>query len=175
MLVTAPGALLLMLEGWFHFVFVCIASSLLIVKGVRPMQQVAFSHHSCLSDNDLVLRVRILRPQTTVLIRPSIQLDVCLTTGLFVKLPLVCESYAKWSGNPTITVRHLITEDSPFFDAEASEEATKMAAENRDPDAPPPAKVMKSSMKKIAHLSASLVAQDKNGTKKTGLITCRDF
>ena len=32
---------------------------------------------------------RILRPRSTVLIRPEVQLDVCLTNGKFVKLPLV--------------------------------------------------------------------------------------
>ena len=39
--ITGVGAVILALEGWFHFVFVCIASSLIIVRALRPLQQVA--------------------------------------------------------------------------------------------------------------------------------------
>ena len=39
--ISGVGAIILALEGWFHFVFVCIASSLIIVRALRPLQQVA--------------------------------------------------------------------------------------------------------------------------------------
>ena len=83
------GALILMVEGFLHFMFVCVASSLIIVRALRPLQQVAFSHHCCLTDEELVVRIRILRPTKTVLIRPEVKLDVCLTSGTFVKLQIV--------------------------------------------------------------------------------------
>ena len=51
-----------MVEGFLHFMFVCVASSLIIVRALRPLQQVAFSHHRCLTDEELVVRIRILRP-----------------------------------------------------------------------------------------------------------------
>jgi hypothetical protein len=107
-LVTVSGTIVIFLQGWFHFILVCIASSLIVVRGLRPMQQVAFSHHCCVSDSELTIRVRILRSNEFVLVRPSIQVDVCMANGLFKKLPLTCEGYSKWSGNPTITMRHLV-------------------------------------------------------------------
>ena len=61
-----------------QFLFVCIASSLIILRALRPLQQVAFSHHCVLSDEELTLRIRVLRPATTVLIHPEVRVDVCL-------------------------------------------------------------------------------------------------
>jgi hypothetical protein len=175
------GALILMVEGFLHFMFVCVASSLIIVRALRPLQQVAFSHHCCLTDEELVVRIRILRPTKTVLIRPEVKLDVCLTSGTFVKLQIVRVlspsyqylsqnsptyvllpavfdqvgdgSYAKWSGNPTITIRHKVVEGSPFF--LEREEASGGSEEG-------PGKV-RSTLDGIAHLSCSLVATDANG------------
>ena len=69
--VHAVGAVLLIFEGFLHFLFVCVASSLIIVRSLRPLQQVAFSHHCVLTDDELTLRIRILRPHSTVLIRPT--------------------------------------------------------------------------------------------------------
>ena len=87
--ITALGSVILVLEGYLHFMFVCIASSLIIVRALRPLQQVAFTHHAVLTDTELVIRIRILRPKTTVLIHPTVQVDVCLTSGTFLPLPLV--------------------------------------------------------------------------------------
>ena len=144
---STAGAFILLMEGWFHFIFVCIASSLIIVRALRPLQQVAFSHHCTLSNEKLVLRIRILRPKTTVLIRPEVQLDVCMTSGKFVKLPLVGEgTYAKWSGNPVITITHPLDEESPFF-------------EKRDEEGNTVAK-----LDGIAHLSCCLIGSDAYGT-----------
>jgi hypothetical protein len=47
---TTVGAFVILMEGWFHFIFVCIASSLIIVRALRPLQQVAFSHHCTLEN-----------------------------------------------------------------------------------------------------------------------------
>ena len=147
------GAILLMLEGFLHFMFVCVASSLIIVRALRPLQQVTFSHHCCLTDEELVVRIRILRPSKTVLIRPEVKLDVCLTNGTFVKLRLVGDGcYAKWSGNPTITIRHKIEEDSPFFLRVSDDLNYKEGVQQ-----------VKSTLEGIAHLSCSLVATDANG------------
>eukprot|EP00520_Triparma_pacifica_P015403 CAMPEP_0118641780 /NCGR_PEP_ID=MMETSP0785-20121206/5482_1 /TAXON_ID=91992 /ORGANISM="Bolidomonas pacifica, Strain CCMP 1866" /LENGTH=353 /DNA_ID=CAMNT_0006533283 /DNA_START=175 /DNA_END=1232 /DNA_ORIENTATION=- len=142
---SAAGAMILLFEGYLHFLFVCIASSLIIMRALRPLQQVAFSHHCVLSEEEmcLTLRIRVLRPKTTVLVHPEVRLDVCNNSGTFIKLPLVGGgTYAKWSGNPTITIRHIIDKDSPFYDGETG----------------------KPSLANIVHVSCSLVAQDANGT-----------
>ena len=139
---TALGATILLFEGYLHFLFVCVASSLVVVRALRPLQQVAFSHHCVLSDEEMTLRIRLLRPKTTILVHPEVRVDVCLNNGSFVKIPLVGGgTYAKWSGNPTITIRHKIDKDSPFH------------SENGG-----------ATMDNMVHVSCSLVAQDANGT-----------
>ena len=158
------GACLIMLEGTLHFLFVCVMSSLIIVKAMRPLQQVAFSHHCCLSDDELVVRVRILRPDRVLLVRPEVRLDVCLTSGTFVKLALVGEgSYAKWSGNPTMTIRHKINEESPFFLKRDAPDEVQPVDGAEAPPPPPPAGKVYSTLDGIAHLSCSLVATDAFG------------
>jgi len=154
---TSAGTLILVLEGFLHFLFVCVASSLIIVRALRPLQQVAWSHHACLSDAELTMRVRILRPKTTVLVRPEVKLDVCLTSGTFVKLALKGDgTYAKWSGNPTITIRHVVDEGSPFFGGRDEPTPEERAAGE-------PGKV-RSSLDGVTHVSCSFVATDANGT-----------
>lgn len=115
--IAVQGVIIIILEGWVHFLWVCVASSLIIVKALVPMQQVAFSHHAVLTENELVIRIRVLRPLTTVLVCPEVRVDVCTNSGTFIKLPLNGGGcYAKWSGSPTLTIRHKVTEDSPFYD-----------------------------------------------------------
>ena len=163
--VRMVGAVVLMLEGFFHFMFVCVASSCIIVRALRPLQQVAFGHHCCLSDEELVIRIRILRPDRMVLIRPEVKVDVCLTSGTFVKLALVGEGqYAKWSGNPTITIRHKVVEGSPFF-LKREQAIVESRADGADDGGPPPLPQdqVRSTLDGIAHVSASLVATDSYG------------
>lgn len=170
--VRMSGAAILMLEGFLHFMFVCVASSLIIVRALRPLQQVAFSHHCCLTDEELVIRIRILRPDRIVLIRPEVKVDVCLTSGTFVKLPLVGDGqYAKWSGNPTITIRHKVSEGSPFFlrrdaavvDAAGEERGSSGLAPSRGATEDK----VRSTLDGIAHVSCSLVATDSYGIPVT--------
>ena len=167
--VRMGGAFLLILEGFFHFMFVCVASSLIIVRALRPLQQVAFSHHCCLTDDELVMRVRILRPDRMVLIRPEIKVDVCLTSGTFVKVPLVGDgAYAKWSGNPTITIRHKVVEGSPFFlKREAAEEAEEAKTGGASASAAAPTGQVRSTLDGIANVSCSLVCTDQFGIPVT--------
>jgi hypothetical protein len=162
--VHAVGAVLLIFEGFLHFLFVCVASSLIIVRSLRPLQQVAFSHHCVLTDDELTLRIRILRPHSTVLIRPEIKLDVCVPSGTFVKLSIVGDGeYAKWSGNPTITIRHKVTEESPFFLRRESESES----ENPEKDGDPEPGQVRSTLEGVVHLAASLVATDSYGVPIT--------
>ena len=94
--IRAIGAAILLVEGFLHFIFVCVCSSLIIVRALRPLQQVTFAHHCVLTDEELVVRIRLLRPHNVVLIAPSINLEVCLTSGTFIPLKLVNGSYSKW-------------------------------------------------------------------------------
>ena len=61
-------------------------------------------------------------------------------------------TYAKWSGNPTITITHPIEEGSPFF------------AERLAPAAEGEEGATVSKVDGVAHLSCSLVASDQHGT-----------
>ena len=150
--VNVQGVIILIMQGWIHFLWACVASSLIIVKALVPMQQVAFSHHAVLTENELVVRIRLLRPLTTVLVRPEIKMDVCVTSGSFVKLPIIGGgSYAKWSGNPVITIRHTVNEDSPFYQKPSEDSIEKGAA------------VVQTSLDHVAHLSCSLTATDEYG------------
>lgn len=155
--VTVQGVIILIIQGWLHFLWICVASSLIIVKALVPMQQVAFSHHAVLTENELVVRIRLLRPRTTVLVRPEIKLDACLTSGTFVKLTLVGGgSYAKWSGNPVITIRHKVEEDSPFYKKPADIDVEKGGGESMGP-------ALQTTLDHIVHLSCSLTANDESG------------
>ncbi|GMH76688.1 hypothetical protein TrLO_g9472, partial [Triparma laevis f. longispina] len=84
------------------------------------------------------------------LVRPEVQLDCCLSSGTFFKLKLKGDGrYAKWSGNPTITITHHIDEDSPFFDKR--DEAGEVI----------------STVKGVVHVSCSLVGTDSFGNHIT--------
>ncbi|GMH86657.1 hypothetical protein TrVE_jg10700 [Triparma verrucosa] len=160
--ISVVGSMILVLEGYVHFMFVCIASSLIIVRALRPLQQVAFSHHAVLTDTELVLRIRILRPKTTVLIHPTVQVDVCLTSGTFLPLPLVGNgTYAKWSGNPTITIRHKIDEESPLFLERGPPKLVKNEVDGTSQEQPGD---VRSTTSNIVHVSCALIATDTNGT-----------
>ncbi|CAD7946684.1 unnamed protein product [Amoebophrya sp. A25] len=107
-------ALLLVVLSWSHWLLVTIATAVVVHRAMRPTQEICFVHHCVVNKEALIIRCKIIRP-TVALIAPEVKL-ACYRAGMRINLPLSggIVGWPMWEVAAPLTIRHLITEDSPL-------------------------------------------------------------
>jgi len=109
---------ILAVQGWAHWLLLSVAGSIIVARALRPLKQVVFSPDCVLSDEDLCVRLQILRHDVVELLNLDINFQVISTGGRVHQLPLAngISGYAGWAGVSPLNIRHKIDENSPLRD-----------------------------------------------------------
>jgi len=120
---TKPEIFILALIGWFHWLLLSVAGSIIVARALRPLRQVVFAP-DCVcrfggdnSDVEISVRMLILRHRTVMLydLRPTLMATV---NGVRLNLPLArgVQSYNEVLGMPLTFKHDPSSPDSPLKD-----------------------------------------------------------
>ena len=117
---TKPEIAILALIGWFHWLLLSIAGSIIVARALRPLKQVGFAPDCAINDTEVSVRMVNLR-RTVMLYEVQVHM-VCTISGYRYNLPLAngMTSYDSVYTHP-MTFRHDITQpDSPLHGVDMS-------------------------------------------------------
>lgn len=103
-------------QGWFHWLLLSVAGAVIVARALKPLRQVVFSPDCCLTNEELSLRMQIIRHKTVTLYNMEIQLQLVAKGGQTWNLPLPhgVDTIARWTSAMPLTIRHVIDENSPL-------------------------------------------------------------
>jgi len=107
---------ILAVQGWVHWLLLSLAGAVIVARALRPLQQVVFNPDCILTDDEVALRLQIIRPGKVELVNVHINLQVFVNGGRCHQLPLTngISGYAAWFGTAPMNIRHVIDENSPL-------------------------------------------------------------
>ena len=103
-------------QGWFHWLLLSIAGAVIVARALKPLRQVVFSPDCCLTNDELSLRMQIIRHKSMTLYNMAFQLQLVARGGQTWNLPLPhgVDTIARWTSAMPLTIRHVIDENSPL-------------------------------------------------------------
>jgi len=109
---------ILAVQGWAHWLLLSVAGAVIVARALRPLKQVVFSPDAILTDDEISVRMQILRHHAVELLNLEINFQAIATGGRVHQLPLAngVAGYAGWAGAAPLTIRHVIDENSPLHD-----------------------------------------------------------
>ena len=112
---TTAEVLVLVAEGWLHWLLLTIAGSVIVARALLPHKQLVFSHTAVIdTDKELVVRLTLVR-HGVVLLQPSYRMQSLNTMGVYQDLPMKGIASGHAILPPTcLTIRHVIDADSPL-------------------------------------------------------------
>jgi len=107
---------ILAVQGWVHWLLLSVAGSVIVSRALKPLKQVVFSPDAVLTDDDLCVRLQILRYHTLELLNLDVNFQVITSGGRVHQLPLTngIGGYSGWAGAAPLNIRHKIDDASPF-------------------------------------------------------------
>ncbi|MDB0053528.1 hypothetical protein N9F40_00675 [bacterium] len=107
---TKPEVLILALLGWAHWWLLSVAGAIIVSRALRPLQQLALAPDCVVNDEDVAIRMIILRSSVVLYdVKVQIKLGLQLKSGkdgnMMMNLPLTNDSYGTLTGIP-YTLRH---------------------------------------------------------------------
>ena len=108
----------LAVQGWTHWLLLSVAGAVIVARALRPLQQVVFNPDCILTDDEVNVRLQIIRPAKVDLLNVTINLQVFVTGGRVHQLSLTngIEGYGAWFGYAPMNIRHKIDSNSPLRD-----------------------------------------------------------
>ena len=108
----------LAVQGWTHWLLLSVAGAVIVARALRPLQQVVFNPDCILTDDEVNVRLQIIRPAKVDLLNVTINMQVFVTGGRVHQLSLTngIEGYGAWFGYAPMNIRHKIDADSPLRD-----------------------------------------------------------
>ena len=102
--------------GWLHWLLLNIAAAVIVSRALAPQRQLIFSPDCILRENELCLRIQLLRYTHTTLHNIHISLQFFDRQGRCHQLSLrnQLSGYTCWTSAMTINVVHKIDERSPL-------------------------------------------------------------
>lgn len=112
---TGLEVAVLALQGWLHWLLLCVASAVIVARALQPLRQVVFSPDCCLSDESLQIRMQVIRHRTVTLhnMKATLQAVIAGNTHT-LKLRNDLEGWSRWSSAMPLTIQHDIDESSPL-------------------------------------------------------------
>jgi hypothetical protein len=125
---SAVEVLLLATCSWLHWLWLSVATAIIVYRALRPQRQIMFSP-VCLIDekaSQVTIQLQLLRPNKVMLKDVQWQC-MCMAGGSFVPLKLVTAGHPLMWFPGSYNVRHNIDEESPFHQTKLAE----LAAQNK--------------------------------------------
>ena len=112
---TGLEVAVLALQGWLHWLLLCVASAVIVARALKPLRQVVFSPDCVLTDDFLQIRMQVIRHQTVTLHNVKATLQANIGGNMHsLKLRNDLDGWASWNGAAPMTIQHNIDEASPF-------------------------------------------------------------
>ena len=105
---------ILALQGWFHWLLLSIAGAVIVARALKPLRQVIFAPDACLSDQDLSVRMQVIRHSTVTLYNLQFTMNLVAKGGKAWTLPVSVPTLARWTSAMPLTIKHEIDENSPL-------------------------------------------------------------
>lgn len=111
---TTPEIAVLALIGWFHWLLLSVAGSIIVARALRPLQQVGFAPDCAMNETEISVRMVNLR-RTVMLYDVKVAL-VCTISGMRYNLPLTngMTTYDSIYTYPMTFKHDLTAPDSPL-------------------------------------------------------------
>ncbi len=107
---------ILAIQGWFHWLLLSVAGAVIVARALKPLRQVVFSPDCCLTDDELTIRMHVIRHNTVTLYNMQLTLILVAGGGKQFNLPLPnnVTNVARWTSALPMNTRHVIDETSPL-------------------------------------------------------------
>jgi hypothetical protein len=102
--------------GWCHWLLLSVAGAVIVARALKPLRQVVFSPDCVLTENELVVRMHVIRHRSVTLYNPHLTLVLVAGGGRQFNLPLPNDvtNVARWTSALPLNIRHVIDENSPL-------------------------------------------------------------